>query len=278
MPNVPRAISKRSSSRLASPSASTAGAASSSAVAHGMARNPPTRRNMFKAHLRAVTPPSHRMLILRGGGHQIGEGWVYPTLHAPDARRRVADPCTFRSEARQFAAARRPRTLTAASRAPGRWHFLQLTLVMAAWMLLSPLVGHPWLAEAILQAFLLNSAVVTAWSNPHWQRYRWSLLALWGVSLGGSMLALAPLPDRWRLLALAAETVALVPLLVALATGILGYVFRCDRMTADSLFAPIVVYVLIALLFARVYVLLIAFDPSSFELPVAAVERGPDLL
>ena len=168
--------------------------------------------------------------------------------------------------------------MTAASRTPGRWHFLQLTLVMAAWMLLSPLVGHPWLAEAILQAFLLNSAVVTAWSNPQWQRFRWSLLALWGVSLGGSMLALAPLPDRWRLLALAAETVALVPLLVALATGILGYVFRCERMTADSLFAPIVVYVLIALLFARVYVLLIALDPSSFSLPVAAAERGPDLL
>ena len=168
--------------------------------------------------------------------------------------------------------------MTAASRAPGRWHFLQLTVVMAGWMLLSPLVGHPWLAEAILQAFLLNSAVVTAWSNPQWQRYRWSLLALWGVSLGGSMLALAPLPDRWRLLALAAETLALVPLLVALATGILGYVFRCERMTADSLFAPIVVYVLIALLFARVYVLLIALDPSSFSLPVAAAERGPDLL
>jgi uncharacterized membrane protein len=72
--------------------------------------------------------------------------------------------------------------------------------------------------------------------------------------------------------------VALVPLLVALATGILGYVFRCERMTADSLFAPIVVYVLIALLFARIYVLLIALDPSSFSLPVAAVERGPDLL
>jgi hypothetical protein len=168
--------------------------------------------------------------------------------------------------------------LTAASRAPGRWHFLQLTVVMAGWMLLSPLAGRPWLAEAILQAFLLNSAVVTAWSNPQWQRFRWSLLALWGVSLGGSMLALAPLPDRWRLLALAAETVALVPLLVALATGILGYVFRCERMTADSLFAPIVVYVLIALLFARVYVLLIALDPSSFSLPVAAAERGPDLL
>ena len=168
--------------------------------------------------------------------------------------------------------------MTAASRAPGRWHFLQLTVVMAGWMLLSPLVGHPWLAEAILQAFLLNSAVVTAWSNPQWQRFRWSLLALWGVSLGGSMLALAPLPDRWRLLALAVETVALVPLLVALATGILGYVFRCERMTADSLFAPIVVYVLIALLFARLYVLLIALDPSSFSLPVAASERGPDLL
>ena len=168
--------------------------------------------------------------------------------------------------------------MTVAPREPRRWHFLQLVLVMAAWMLLAPIVGHRWLAAAILQAFLLNSALVTAWSNPQWQRYRGSVLALWCVSLAGSLLALAPLPDHWRLLALAAETVVLVTLLVALATGILGYVFRCERMTADSLFAPIVVYVLIALLFARVYVLLIALDPSSFSLPVPAAERGPDLL
>ena len=168
--------------------------------------------------------------------------------------------------------------MTDVRHAPRRWHFQQLTVVMTGWMLLSPLAGHQWLAQVILQAFLLNSALVTAWSNPQWQRYRGTVLALWGVSLAGSLLALAPLPDRWRVLAIAAETLALIPLLVALATGILGYVFRCERLTTDSLFAPIVVYVLIALLFARLYLLLLALDPQSFHLPIAASERAPDLL
>ena len=168
--------------------------------------------------------------------------------------------------------------MTRGPHAPRRWHFLQLTLVMAAWMLLAPVAGDRWLAQAILQAFLLNSALVTAWSNPSWRRYKGTLLGLWGVSLAASLLALAPLPARWVLLALAAETLALVLLLGALAAGILNYVFRSERLTTDSLFAPVVAYVLIALLFARVYVLLIAFHPSSFSLPVAAAERGPDLL
>lgn len=168
--------------------------------------------------------------------------------------------------------------MTAAPREPRRWHFLQLVLVMAAWMLLAPIVGDRWLAQAILQAFLLNSALVTAWSNPHWRLYRETLLGLWGVSLVGSLLALAPLPEHWTLVALTAGTLALVPLLAALAAGILNYVFRSERLTADSLFAPVIAYVLIALLFARLYFLLVALDPSSFNLPVAAAARGPDLL
>ena len=168
--------------------------------------------------------------------------------------------------------------MTAAPPPPMRWHFLQLTAVMAAWMLLSPLTGHHWLTQVILQAFLLNSVLVTTSSNPQWRHFRGIVFGLWGVSLAGSLLAVAPLGERWALLALTVETLALIPLLAAIATGILGYVFRSERLTADSLFAPVVAYVLIALVFARIYVLLLGFDPQSFDLPVAAVERAPDLL
>ena len=168
--------------------------------------------------------------------------------------------------------------MTADPHAPRQWHFLQLVLVMAAWMLLAPIAADRWLAQVILQAFMLNSALVTAWSNPHWRYYKATLLGLWGVSLAGSLLALAPLPGRWTLAALTAETLALIPLLAALAIGILNYVFRSERLTIDSLFAPVVAYVLIALLFARLYFLLVVLNPSSFNLPSAVAARGPDLI
>jgi hypothetical protein len=159
-----------------------------------------------------------------------------------------------------------------------RWHFLQLAVFMAGWMLLSPHLLDRWIVQAVLQAFLLNSVLVTISSNPEWLRFRRPLIGLWLVSLGGSLLALVPLPERWGPLALAVETVSLLPVLVFISLGILRYVYRSRRLTADSIFATIVVYVLVALFFARLYVMLIGWNPLAFDLPVAAAERTPHLL
>lgn len=158
------------------------------------------------------------------------------------------------------------------------WHFFQLALFMAAWMLLSPQLRDRWIVQAALQAVLLNSVLVTIWSNPQWLRLRGPLIGLWLVSLGGSLLAMAPLPERWGPLALAVETVSLLPVLAFVSVGILHYVYRSRRLTADSIFATIVVYVLIALFFARLYVLMIGWDPLAFDLPVAAADRTQRLL
>jgi len=73
------------------------------------------------------------------------------------------------------------------------WHFLQLTLFIGAWMLLSPLMRDRWITQVLLQVFLLNSVLVTLWANPEWRAVRRIMLAVWIVSLGGSLLALAPL-------------------------------------------------------------------------------------
>jgi hypothetical protein len=169
--------------------------------------------------------------------------------------------------------------LTGGGAAPQRrWHFLQLAVFMAAWMLLSPHLLDRWIVQAVLQAFLLNSVLVTISSNPEWLRFRRPLIGLWLVSLGGSLLALVPLPERWGPMALAVETVSLLPVLVFISVGILRYVYRSRRLTSDSIFATIVVYVLVALFFARLYVLLIGWDPLAFDLPVPAAERTPHLL
>lgn len=154
-----------------------------------------------------------------------------------------------------------------------KWHFLQLTLFMAAWMLLTPQLRDRWLLHLLLQAFLLNTVLVVLWSNPEWQRWRGVVLGLWLVSVAGSLVALAPVPERWQLLALVAETASLLPLLALLSIGILRFVYRSHSLTIDGIFATVVVYVLIALTFARVYVLLMGWNPGSFDLgaPVAGV-------
>jgi hypothetical protein len=145
------------------------------------------------------------------------------------------------------------------------WRFLQLTLFIAAWMLLSPLIPDRWLVQVFLQAFLLNSVLVTLWANPQWRGARRVAIALWCVSLAGSLLALLPLPDRWLRWS-------------RLAAGILGFIFRGKRLTIDGILATVAVYLLIALIFAQLYVLTIAVNPSSFSLPIPAVERTPHLL
>jgi hypothetical protein len=161
---------------------------------------------------------------------------------------------------------------------PRRWHFTQLTLFVAAWMLVAPHVRDRWIMQAALQAILLNSVLVTLRSNPDWLRYRGHLLALWAISLVGSLLWLAPLPTRWAQAALLTETLSLLPVIALVATGILRYVYRSRRLTVDGIFATILVYVLIAMIFARLYVLLIGLDAGSFDLPVPADGRGRHLL
>jgi len=149
---------------------------------------------------------------------------------------------------------------------------------MAAWMLLSPHLRDRWIVQAVLQFFLMNSVLVTLWSNPEWLRLRRPMIGLWLVSLGGALVALAPMPGRQEQLALAVETAALLPVLVLVSVGMLRYAYRSHRLTADGVFATIVVYVLVALFFSRLYMQLMGWNPQSFDLPVPAAERTPQLL
>lgn len=158
----------------------------------------------------------------------------------------------------------------------GEWRFLQLTLFLTAWMLISPLVQHRWMVEALLQFFLLNTLLVTLWANPGWRAGRGFVYGIWLVSLVGSLLALAPLPAGWHHLARTAELVMSLPLLVLLAAGILLYIFRNRTLTVDGIFATVTVYLIIAMIFSLLYLLLIEWNPASFNLHVEDV--SPPLL
>ena len=158
------------------------------------------------------------------------------------------------------------------------WRFLQLTLIICAWMLLSPQMHDRWLVHLLLQVFLLNTVLVTLWANPQWRHIRSLLIGLWLVSLAGSLLGLVPRfaeSQRW---ARSVEIASLIPLCAVLAAGMLRFVFRERRLTIDGIFATVAAYLIVALLFAQVYLLMLTWNPDSFALPVAAADRPSHLL
>ena len=158
------------------------------------------------------------------------------------------------------------------------WRFLQLTLIICAWMLLSPQMHDRWLVHLLLQVFLLNTVLVTLWANPQWRHIRSLLIGLWLVSLAGSLLGLVPRfaeSQRW---ARSVEIASLIPLCAVLAAGMLRFVFRERRLTIDGIFATVAAYLIVALLFAQLYLLMLTWNPDSFALPVAAADRPSHLL
>jgi hypothetical protein len=158
------------------------------------------------------------------------------------------------------------------------WWFTQLALFVGAWMLAAPALEDRWITHLLLQVFLLNAVLMTLKVNPEWRLARGITIGLWLLALAGSLIAFAPVPHAWERLARGAETMSLLPLLGLLAAGILRFVYRSRRLTIDGIFATIVAYVIIAIIFSRLYLLLIAANPTSFALPVDAAQRTPHLL
>jgi hypothetical protein len=152
------------------------------------------------------------------------------------------------------------------------WRFLQLSVVLGLWMLLSPQFTDRWVVQAFTQIFLLNSLLVTMWASPHQRRNRQVLLILWGLSFAASVIVLLPLAPHYRDLTLKVEIVSRVPILSACAVGILVFVFRRGTVTLDGIFAALAAYLLIAFVFAQIYVLVLMWAPESFRFPAPIEE------
>ncbi len=164
------------------------------------------------------------------------------------------------------------------TRRPREWWFTQLTLFLWAWMLLAPRLADRWLVQLLLQVFLLNAVLMTLRVNPEWRTIRGVMIGLWLATLAATIAGFAPLPEDWHWMLSGFEAVAIVPLLALLAGGVLRFVYRSRRLTIDGIFATIVVYMIIALAFTQIYLLLIGSNPESFALPVPVAQRTPHLL
>ena len=153
-----------------------------------------------------------------------------------------------------------------------------LTLLMCAWLLLAPLLSADWRVQLLLEAFMLVTVLVTVWANPQLSRLRNVLIVLWLASVAGTLLSIATTEHpAWRW-SRTLELLSLVPLMAMLAAGMLAFVLRERTLTLDSIFATIAAYLLVAVLFAQIYVCMITWNPASFSLPVEVANRPVHLL
>ena len=156
--------------------------------------------------------------------------------------------------------------------------FLLLTLLICAYLLAAPLIVGNWLVQMLLEALLLATVMVTVSANPGLHKLRRALVALWFVSVSGTMLSVfSTESDLWRWYR-TVELLTIVPVLGVVAIGTLMFVRRQQTLTADSIFATVAAYLLLALLFTQIYLFLMTWDPASFSLPVEAVGRPVHLL
>jgi len=158
------------------------------------------------------------------------------------------------------------------------WRFLGLTLLICAYLLSAPLIVGSWPVQMVLEALLLATVLVTVSANPGWHRLRRVLIALWLVSMVGTLLSVfsvRPSLGQWYR---TVELLTLVPVLAVVAAGMLAFVRRQRRLTIDSIFATVAAYLLLALLFTQLYLTLLTWNPASFSLPVEATGRSAQLL
>jgi hypothetical protein len=158
-----------------------------------------------------------------------------------------------------------------------RWRFLTLTLLICAWLLLAPMLTADWRVQLLLEGFLAVTVMFTVWANPHWKRLRNALIALWLLSLTGTLLSILTADAAWRW-SRTLELLTLVPLMALLAAGILAFVLRERTLTLDSIFATVAAYLLVAVMFAQIYLCLLAWRPDSFSMPVEVASRPMHLL
>ncbi len=163
-----------------------------------------------------------------------------------------------------------------ASKSPfPQWRFLQLMLVFFFWMLVYPRLERIWVAHLVLQLLMLDLLLVTIWANPHWPDFRKPLVVFLLMSVGASLIAILPLPPTWARVNSTVQGVLHLPILAACALGVLSFVFRSERPTPDGIFATIVAYLLVAIMFSQLYMIVLAWNPEALHLTVPLDQLTP---
>lgn len=141
--------------------------------------------------------------------------------------------------------------------------FMQLLLFSMGSLLLQAVFHQSVLLGLVINLLLLNVLVVTLSASGARRSIRYLLVGLWIASLVTRFLAPAGFELEFFILSKCIGSI-----LLGLCVGSMMHVmFFSQRVTADTLFAGVVIYVLIAILFAQLYSITEAFSPGSFSYP-----------
>ena len=156
--------------------------------------------------------------------------------------------------------------------------FLQLAVFILLFLLIMPFMGgHPYIS-LFFQLVLLNALLVSLSASDRLPRLRWVLIALWTagiVLIFKYHLFPGPGPNRLELV-LAASFYLLF--LIGCIVATLTYVFKSPRITLDTIFAAVVAYFFISIIFATFYSILYSFNPGSFNLTMGNTPNEPHFL
>jgi voltage-gated potassium channel len=146
--------------------------------------------------------------------------------------------------------------------------FLQLTVFILLFLLIMPLIsGHPYII-IFFHLLLLNALLVSLSASDRLPRLRLVLLACWLI--GMVLYFKATLFPGWGSFRLDVFLGAAFYLLFLLGciVAILIYVFKSPRITLDTIFAAVVAYFFLSIIFAIFFTMLFSFNPNYFNLPV----------
>ncbi len=151
--------------------------------------------------------------------------------------------------------------------------FLQLTIFILLFLLLIPLLsGHPFIIICF-HLLLLNALLVSLSASGRLPRLRLVLVMFWLLGLALYFKAtLFPGSGPFGL-ALFLGAAFYLLFLMGCTTAILIYVFKSPRITLDTIFAAVVAYFFLAIIFAILFTMLSALNPHYFNVP-ASVTLG----
>jgi hypothetical protein len=156
-----------------------------------------------------------------------------------------------------------------------QWRFLQLTLVIVVWLLVSPHIDSRFGGHIAMHVLLFDLLLVTIWANPQWRRVGRVVWILWGISLLASTLSILEVTPQWRQVERTVDIALVAPVTIVCIFGVLDFVFRAERPTVDGVFAMVVAYLLIAVVFAEFYYLILVWDHEALHLLKPVAEMQP---
>jgi hypothetical protein len=154
------------------------------------------------------------------------------------------------------------------------WQYAQLAVLFPLFLLVLPFLKHALLAKAVITLLLLNIMLVADSASRGARFIRPIGWLLWTLSTLGVLVEDFHIHDalaaQCKFVGMGAHT-----LLIGLCgASILSVVFRAQRVTVDGIFASVVAYQLLGLLFAQVYTMLFFANPASLHLPDSVIPSG----